>query len=172
MKKHRWHAWDSNPGRQNGRRRRIHWAMAAPLYRLISSHLNVGCYFQNGCRNVVVLHTHHDLLVHCQLGKNPCQCDKFWYKSVPNSFCLLGYFELHHFISKNYWVDFKDNFGVKWHFLFQHLDTLPANDNYYCLGCIFDCRENGLAYRVSRGPVQAAHHQVRLCQRWLHCGLL
>ena len=32
MKKHRWHAWDSNPGRQDGRRRQIHWAMAAPLH--------------------------------------------------------------------------------------------------------------------------------------------
>ena len=31
MKKHRWCAWDSNPGRQDGRHRRIHWAMAAPL---------------------------------------------------------------------------------------------------------------------------------------------
>ena len=30
LKKHRWCAWDSNPGRQDGRRRRIHWAMAAP----------------------------------------------------------------------------------------------------------------------------------------------
>ena len=29
-KKHRWCAWDSNPGRQDGRRRRIHWAIAAP----------------------------------------------------------------------------------------------------------------------------------------------
>ena len=31
LKKHRWCAWDSNPGRQDGRRRRIHWAMVAPL---------------------------------------------------------------------------------------------------------------------------------------------
>ena len=31
LKKHRWCAWDSNPGRQDGRRRRIHWAIAAPL---------------------------------------------------------------------------------------------------------------------------------------------
>ena len=31
MKKHRWHAWDSNQGWQDGRRRQIHWAMAAPL---------------------------------------------------------------------------------------------------------------------------------------------
>ena len=31
-KKHRWCAWDSNPGRQDGRRRWIHWAMAAPHY--------------------------------------------------------------------------------------------------------------------------------------------
>ena len=30
MKKHRWCAWDANPVGQNGRRRRIHWAMAAP----------------------------------------------------------------------------------------------------------------------------------------------
>ena len=30
MKKHRWPTWDSNPGQQNGRRRQIHWAMAAP----------------------------------------------------------------------------------------------------------------------------------------------
>ena len=29
-KKHRWCAWDSNPGQQDGRRRRIHWAIAAP----------------------------------------------------------------------------------------------------------------------------------------------
>ena len=27
----RWCAWDSNLGRQNGRHRRIHWAIAAPL---------------------------------------------------------------------------------------------------------------------------------------------
>ena len=26
--KHRWRTWDSNPGQQDGRRRRIHWAMA------------------------------------------------------------------------------------------------------------------------------------------------
>ena len=31
MKKRSWCAWDSNPGRQDSRRRRIHWAMAAPL---------------------------------------------------------------------------------------------------------------------------------------------
>ena len=29
--KHRWYAWDSNLGRQDGRRKWIHWAMAAPL---------------------------------------------------------------------------------------------------------------------------------------------
>ena len=29
-KKHRWYAWDSNPGRHDGTRRRIHWDMAAP----------------------------------------------------------------------------------------------------------------------------------------------
>ena len=29
-KKHRWCAWDSNPGRQVGRHERIHWATAAP----------------------------------------------------------------------------------------------------------------------------------------------
>ena len=31
MKKCLWPAWDSNPEPQNGRRRRIHWAMSAPL---------------------------------------------------------------------------------------------------------------------------------------------
>ena len=31
-KKHRWCAWDLNPGQQDWRRRRIHWAMAAPLF--------------------------------------------------------------------------------------------------------------------------------------------
>ena len=31
-KKRGWCAWDSNPGRQVGRRRRIHWAMAAPHF--------------------------------------------------------------------------------------------------------------------------------------------
>ena len=30
--KHWWHASESNPGRQDGRRRRIHWAMAAPQF--------------------------------------------------------------------------------------------------------------------------------------------
>ena len=29
--KHRWCTWDSNPGRQDGRCRLIHWATAAPL---------------------------------------------------------------------------------------------------------------------------------------------
>ena len=32
LKKCRWCAWESNPGRQDGRRERIHWAMAAPPY--------------------------------------------------------------------------------------------------------------------------------------------
>ena len=31
MSQCRWCAWDSNPGWQNGRRRQIHWAMAAPF---------------------------------------------------------------------------------------------------------------------------------------------
>ena len=30
LKKHRWCAWNSNPWRQDGRRRKIHWDMAAP----------------------------------------------------------------------------------------------------------------------------------------------
>ena len=45
-KKHRWCAWDSNPGRQYGRRRRIHWAMAAPhldSYREHSNNVNNKC---------------------------------------------------------------------------------------------------------------------------------
>ena len=32
----RWGAWDSNLGHQDGRRRRIHWAMAAPLGRIVT----------------------------------------------------------------------------------------------------------------------------------------
>ena len=32
--KHRWCAWDSNPGRQDGRCRQIHWAMVAPQSEL------------------------------------------------------------------------------------------------------------------------------------------
>ena len=31
LKKHRWCAWDLNPGQQDGRQKRIHWATAAPL---------------------------------------------------------------------------------------------------------------------------------------------
>ena len=31
LKKHRWCAWDSNPGHQDGMHKRIHWAMATPL---------------------------------------------------------------------------------------------------------------------------------------------
>ena len=38
-KKHRWCAWESNPGRQDGRRERIHWATAAPPCWLFSSRL-------------------------------------------------------------------------------------------------------------------------------------
>ena len=33
-KKRRWCAWDSNPGPQDVRRRRIHWAMASPSFLL------------------------------------------------------------------------------------------------------------------------------------------
>ena len=36
MKKCRWCTWDSNPGRQDGRRRQIRWAMAAPLRCIIT----------------------------------------------------------------------------------------------------------------------------------------
>ena len=39
-KKHRWRAWDSNPGPQGGRRRRIHWAIAAPSLLFVRSSLN------------------------------------------------------------------------------------------------------------------------------------
>ena len=35
LKKRRWCAWESNPGRQDGRRERIHWATAAPLKILL-----------------------------------------------------------------------------------------------------------------------------------------
>ena len=35
LKKRRWCAWESNPGRQDGRRKRIHWATAAPLVGLV-----------------------------------------------------------------------------------------------------------------------------------------
>ena len=38
-KKRRWWAWDSNPGQQDGRRRRICWAMAAPLIPLYVIHI-------------------------------------------------------------------------------------------------------------------------------------
>ena len=38
MKKHRWCAWDSNPGRQDGRHRQIHWAMAAPHKQMFAKH--------------------------------------------------------------------------------------------------------------------------------------
>ena len=34
-KKHRWYAWDLNPRLQKGRRRRIHWAMAAPYNKCL-----------------------------------------------------------------------------------------------------------------------------------------
>ena len=38
-KKCRWCAWDLNPGRQEGRRRQIHWATAAPhLYIIVVLH--------------------------------------------------------------------------------------------------------------------------------------
>ena len=37
----RWCAWDSNPGRQDGRRRRIHWAMAV---QALTQRLHLFCY--------------------------------------------------------------------------------------------------------------------------------
>ena len=60
-KKHRWCAWDSNPGRQNGRRRRIHWAMAAPLSYSASLSLS---FIYSLSRNVLshclsLFHTHY-----------------------------------------------------------------------------------------------------------------
>ena len=44
--KRRWCAWDSNPGQQDGSRRRIHWAMAAPQ----NSNLNVSILLHNNSR--------------------------------------------------------------------------------------------------------------------------
>ena len=41
--KHTWCAWDSNPGRQNGRLRRIQWAIAAPLFS--SNFTFIGCHW-------------------------------------------------------------------------------------------------------------------------------
>ena len=43
-KKHRRYAWDSNLGWQDGRRERIHWAMAAPLNTTIFTTINVKKY--------------------------------------------------------------------------------------------------------------------------------
>ena len=42
LKKCRWHAWESNPGQQDGRHRQIHWAMAAPIIFLLHPSL-VSC---------------------------------------------------------------------------------------------------------------------------------
>ena len=39
--KHRWHAWESNSGWQDGRRRRIHWAMAAPQFSALYKKLSL-----------------------------------------------------------------------------------------------------------------------------------
>ena len=50
MKKHRWHAWHLNPGRQYGRRRRIHWVMVVYLIILNGSMSMLIVY----CRHVHV----------------------------------------------------------------------------------------------------------------------
>ena len=47
MKKHIWHAWDTNPGQQDGRRRRFHLAMAAPL--IANKLLRVFLYIRKSC---------------------------------------------------------------------------------------------------------------------------
>ena len=39
--KHKWCAWESNPEWQYGRRRRIHWAMAAPLDQFVYWHEDI-----------------------------------------------------------------------------------------------------------------------------------
>ena len=49
-KKRRWCAWDSNPGRQDGRRERIHWAMAAPPIEELFMSLLFSFKESNFCR--------------------------------------------------------------------------------------------------------------------------
>ena len=63
-KKHRWCAWDSNPGRQDGRSKRIHWAMAAPILLPIGAQLDEGlsvsgCWVINSCGMVQLLAATH-----------------------------------------------------------------------------------------------------------------
>ena len=49
LKKHRWWAWDLNPGPQDGRRRQNHGAMTT---QLLSSSILIGClnfFIQSEC---------------------------------------------------------------------------------------------------------------------------
>ena len=43
LKKHRWCAWDLNPGPQDGRRRRNHGAMAATITFFVNLRTNLVC---------------------------------------------------------------------------------------------------------------------------------
>ena len=47
LKKHRWFAWDSNPGLQDGWRRQLHWALAPPPISnrfYIITHIHPSCF--------------------------------------------------------------------------------------------------------------------------------
>ena len=47
-KKRRWCAWDSNPGREDGRCRQIHWAMVAlPCIRVVINEGTIFCWMLN-----------------------------------------------------------------------------------------------------------------------------
>ena len=56
-KKHRWCAWDSNPGPQDGRRRRNHGAMAATPTHLMHKFIETGARL-SVCKNKISISWH------------------------------------------------------------------------------------------------------------------
>ena len=86
LKKCRWCAWNSNPGQQDGRRRRIYWAMAAThfcpyqhsrlLFSLFSSfQQQITVNYKNGWNWTRVLWCQKRLL--CQMGHSPIKPKTF-----------------------------------------------------------------------------------------------
>ena len=77
--KRKWCAWDSNPGQQDGRCRRIHWAMAAPLGFILSVYYDSLCILRLFVYSTIYMCTLLSLCVYDHL-----------YVCVPISVSILG----------------------------------------------------------------------------------
>ena len=85
---HMWCAWDSNLGRQNVRRRRIHWAMTAP-HRVIVNCSTIENIFETSFRRSLSSRLHQVREPASQLQAEELTEDQQRFRSVLN-LCLAG----------------------------------------------------------------------------------